>query len=207
MSLYRKTLLAGIATMAIVSGYTMRPNSLSSAIADESTTADVAKAFTFKMNTLEGEAADLSKYAGKVVMFVNVASKCGMTPQYEALQKLNEALKDKGLEIVGVPCNQFGGQEAGTSKEIKDFCTNKYSVTFDMLEKVNVKDDGKNKACELFQFLSDQDVKPAGKGPVKWNFEKFVLDRKGNLIGRFGSSVKPDSAEVVKLIEEALEAK
>ncbi|MCY2978730.1 MAG: redoxin domain-containing protein [Planctomycetota bacterium] len=204
MSMYRKTLMAGIAAMALVSGYGANPNASSSAVADESSKTDLPKALSFKMNTLEGEAADLSKYAGKVVMFVNVASKCGYTGQYDALQKLNVAYKDKGLVIVGVPCNQFGSQEAGTSKEIRNFCTSKYKVSFDMMEKVNVKDAGSEKACDLFKYLSEQDAKPLGKGAVKWNFEKFVLDRKGNLVGRFNSGTEPDSPEVIKLIEASL---
>ena len=205
MSIYRKTLLAGIATMAIVSGYAENPLSKSpSALAADSTKTDVPKVLSFQAKTLEGEAADLSKYAGKVVMFVNVASKCGMTPQYAALQKLHETYNSKGLVILGVPCNQFGGQESGTNKEIREFCTNNYKVSFDILEKVNVKDAGNEKACELYAYLSEQDVKPAGKGPVGWNFEKFVVDRKGNVIGRFKSNVKPDSKELIALIEKAL---
>ena len=205
MSIYRKTLLAGIATMAIVSGYAENPLSKSpSALAADSTKTDVPKVLSFQAKTLEGEAADLSKYAGKVVMFVNVASKCGMTPQYAALQKLHETYNSKGLVILGVPCNQFGGQESGTNKEIREFCTSNYKVSFDILEKVNVKDAGSEKACELYAYLSEQDAKPAGKGPVGWNFEKFVVDRKGNVIGRFKSNVKPDSKELIALIEKAL---
>ena len=205
MSMYRKTLLAGIAAMAIVSSYAENPlSTTSSALAADSAKTDVPKVLSFKAKTLEGEVADLSKHKGKVVMFVNVASKCGMTPQYSALQKLHETYSSKGLVIVGVPCNQFGGQEAGTSKEIREFCTSNYKVSFDILEKVNVKDAGNEKACELFTYLTEQDTKPAGKGPVKWNFEKFVVDRKGNVVGRFLSGVKPDSAEMVSVIEKAL---
>jgi glutathione peroxidase len=203
--MYRKTLMAGIAAMALVSGYATSTNSNNgAAFADDANKTAVPKSLAFKMNTLEGEPADLSKYAGKVVMFVNVASKCGMTPQYEALQKLHESYKDKGLVVVGVPCNQFGGQEKGTSKEIREFCSSKYNVSFDMLEKVNVKDAGGEKACELFKYLTAQDAKPVGKGDVAWNFEKFVLDRKGNVVGRFKSGVKPDSSEVIQLIEKSL---
>ena len=205
MSMYRKTLLTGIAAMAIVSGYAENPLSKSSsALAADSTKNDVPKVLSFQAKTLEGETADLSKHAGKVVMFVNVASKCGYTNQYAALQKLNETYKSKGLVIIGVPCNQFGGQEAGTSKEIREFCTSTYKVSFDILEKVNVKDAGNEKACELFAYLSEQDAKPAGKGPVGWNFEKFVVDRKGNVIGRFKSNAKPDSKEMIAVIEKAL---
>lgn len=199
--------MAGIATMILVSGYAATPNSTSTAAADESSKTDLPKALSFKMKTLEGEPADFSKYAGKVVMFVNVASKCGYTGQYDALQKLNVAYKDKGLVIVGVPCNQFGSQESGTSKEIRDFCTSKYKISFDMMEKVNVKDAGSEKACELFKYLTEQEAKPLGKGAVKWNFEKFVLDRKGNLVGRFNSGTEPDSADVIKLIEASLASK
>jgi glutathione peroxidase len=205
MSMYRKTLMAGIATMAIVSSYGDGQLSPTSSVhATEPTATEVPKVLSFKVKTLEGEAADLSKYAGKVVVFVNVASKCGMTPQYTALQELHEKYKDKGLVIVGVPCNQFLGQEPGTGKEIRDFCTSKYKVTFDLLEKANVKDEGKEKACELFAYLTEQDTKPAGKGPVGWNFEKFVVDRKGNVVGRFKSNVKPESKEMVGVIEKAL---
>ena len=205
MSMYRKTLLAGIAAMAIVSSYAGNPlSSTSSALAADSAKTDVPKVLSFKVKTLEGEAADLSKYKGKVVMFVNVASKCGYTSQYSALQKMHETYSSKGLVIIGVPCNQFGGQEAGTSKEIREFCTNKYKVSFDILEKVNVKDAGNEIACELFSYLSDQDTKPAGKGPIKWNFEKFVVDRKGNVVSRFMSGAEPDSKEMVAVIEKAL---
>ena len=204
MIMYRKTLFAGIAAMAMVSGYAGNPSSSSTASAADSTKADVPKVLTFKVKNLEGETADLSKYAGKVVVFVNVASKCGYTKQYAALQELHETYKDKGLVIVGVPCNQFGGQESGTSKEIREFCTNNFKVSFDILEKVNVKSDGKEKACELFEYLTQQDAKPAGKGPVGWNFEKFIVDRKGTVIGRFKSAVEPKSTEMVSAIEKAL---
>lgn len=205
MSMYRKTLMAGIAAMAIVSGYGDKQVSpFSSAQAADAPKAEVPKVLSFKAKTLEGETADLSKYAGKVVLFVNVASKCGATPQYAALEKLYESHKDKGLVIVGVPSNQFGGQEPGTSKEIRDFCQSKYHVSFDLLEKANVKDTKTEKACELFAYLSEQDAKPAGKGPVGWNFEKFIVDRKGNVVGRFKTGVEPDSKEMMAVIEKAL---
>jgi glutathione peroxidase len=158
------------------------------------------------MKSLGGESVDLSKYEGKVVLFVNVASKCGYTKQYTGLQKLHETYGEKGLVVVGVPCNQFGGQEPGSSEEIKSFCSSKYNVTFDLLEKVNVNDDsGKSgKACDLYKYLTSVDTKPAGKGPVKWNFEKFLVDRKGNVVARFGSAATPESAEMTSAIEKAL---
>jgi glutathione peroxidase len=195
-----KSLLAGIVAMAMVSGY-VSPNGINRiAMADEKKT-EVPKSLSFKMNTLEGESVDLGKYAGKVVVFVNVASKCGYTKQYAGLEKLYKSHKDKGLVIVGVPCNQFGAQEAGTNKEIRTFCTSNYDVTFDMLDKVDVKS---GTACDLYKYLTAQETTPLGKGDVKWNFEKFVLDRKGNVVGRFGSSVAPESKEFVSLIESAL---
>lgn len=195
-----KSLLAGIVAMAMVSGY-VSPNGINRiAMADEKKT-EVPKSLAFRMNTLEDESVDLAKYAGKVVVFVNVASKCGYTKQYAGLEKLYKNYKDKGLVIVGVPCNQFGAQEAGTNKEIRTFCTSTYDVTFDMLAKVDVKG---GSACDLYKYLTAQETPPVGKGDVKWNFEKFVLDRKGNVVGRFGSSVAPESKEFVSLIESAL---
>lgn len=196
--------MAGIAAMALVSGYASTHKGSTATAADESKKSDVPKALSFEMKTLEGQPADLKKYKGKVVVFVNVASKCGYTSQYEGLQKLYEAYSSKGLVIVGVPCNQFGQQEKGTSKEIREFCTNNYKVTFDMTEKVNVNDAGSEKACDLYAYLTGLESKPISKGKVSWNFEKFVLDRNGNLIGRFASKTKPDDAELVKLIEKAL---
>jgi glutathione peroxidase len=204
MSMYRNTLLAGIAAMAMVSGYGDKPIGSSPAQAADSPKSEVPKVLSFKMNSLEGEPADFTKYEGKVVMFVNVASNCGYTKQYEGLQKIYETYEGKGLVIIGVPCNQFRGQEPGSSKEIREFCSKNYKVTFDMLDKVNVKDDGKDKACELFSYLSEQEAKPAGKGPVAWNFEKFIVDRKGNVVGRFKSNAAPESKEVIAVIEKAL---
>lgn len=190
-----RSLLAGIVAMAMMSAGSI----------DETAFAK-PPALAFSMNSLKGDKVDLSKYEGKVVLFVNVASNCGYTRQYAGLQKLHELYADKGLVVVGVPCNQFGGQEPGTSADIQKFCSSKYNVTFDMLEKVNVNDDsGKSiVACDLYKYLTSVDTKPAGKGPVKWNFEKFLVDRKGNVIGRFSSGVAPESDEMKAAIEKAL---
>ncbi|MFN9417651.1 MAG: glutathione peroxidase [Pirellula sp.] len=195
-----KSLLAGIVAMAMVSGY-VSPNGINRIVMADEKKTEVPKSLSFKMNNLEEESVDLAKYAGKVVVFVNVASKCGYTKQYAGLEKLYKTYKDKGLVIVGVPCNQFGAQEAGTNREIRTFCTSTYDVTFDMLAKVDVKN---STACDLYKYLTAQETTPLGKGDVKWNFEKFVLDRKGNVVGRFGSSVAPESKEFVSLIESAL---
>ena len=188
-----KKLMAGIVAMAL----------MSAAFAEEAVK-DAPPALAFSMKNIDGKSVDLSEYEGKVVLFVNVASRCGYTKQYTGLQQLHEKYAEKGLAVVGVPCNQFGAQEPGTNEEIKQFCSSKYSVTFDMLDKVNVNDDSSGKACPLYGYLTGVDTKPAGKGKVKWNFEKFLLDRKGNVVGRFGSGVEPTSKELSEAIEKAL---
>lgn len=163
---------------------------------------DTPAALNFTMKTLKGEDVDLSKYTGNVVLFVNVASKCGFTPQYEQLQALHEEYGDQGLSIIGVPCNQFGGQEPGSSDDIAAFCQENYGVEFDMLSKVDVNGDDR---CDLFKHLTSIDMQPKGKGDVRWNFEKFVLDRSGKPIARFGSRTRPDSEEFMAVIKSALD--
>jgi glutathione peroxidase len=158
----------------------------------------------FKMPSLAGEEVDLAKYQGKVVMIVNVASKCGYTGQYEQLQKLHEKYASQGLAILGFPCNQFLGQEPGSAEEIQAFCRKNYGVTFDMFAKVEV--NGEN-ACELYKFLTSLDTKPKGAGKIGWNFEKFLIDRNGMVVARFGSGTKPDDPAVVAIIDRELSAK
>jgi len=155
------------------------------------------------MNNLTGKAIDLESYRGKVVLVVNVASECGLTPQYEQLQGLHETFKAKGLAVVGFPCNQFGGQEPGTSEQILSFCKKNYGVTFDVFEKIDVNGEG---ACDLYRELTSLDSAPTGAGPITWNFEKFLLDRTGRVIGRFPPKTRPDDANLVKAIETALAA-
>lgn len=162
---------------------------------------DPPKALSFKMKNLEGKEVDLAKYQGKVVLIVNVASECGLTPQYEQLQALHKKYADKGLAIVGFPCNQFGKQEPGSATEIREFCTKNYGVSFDLFAKVDVNGDG---ACDLYKHLTALDVKPKGKGNVNWNFEKFLLDREGKVIARYDPKTKPDAEEVISVIEREL---
>lgn len=162
---------------------------------------DTPAALNFTMKSIEGEDVKLSKYAGKVVVLVNVASKCGLTPQYEQLQALHKEYADKGVAIVGFPCNQFGGQEPGTEKEILAFCKNEYEVEFDLMSKIDVNGDNQ---CDLYKHLNALDLAPKGKGAVRWNFEKYILDRTGKPVGRFGSRVKPDSEEFMAVINKAL---
>ena len=153
------------------------------------------------MKSLAGKEIDLSSYRGKVVLIVNVASECGLTPQYEQLQALHDKYAGDGLAILGFPCNQFGKQEPGSASEIQEFCRVNYGVKFKMFEKVEVNGDG---ACDLYKHLTGLDTKPKGKGKVSWNFEKFLLDRKGEVIGRFEPSAKPDTPEIIAQIQGAL---
>jgi glutathione peroxidase len=155
----------------------------------------------FKMKSLDGKEVDLAKYQGQVVLIVNVASKCGYTGQYEQLQTLHEKYAGQGLAVLGFPCNQFLGQEPGSAGEIAAFCRKNYGVTFDMFAKVEV--NGEN-ACDLYKFLTSLDTKPQGAGKIGWNFEKFLIDRHGAVVARFGSSTKPDASEVVAIIEREL---
>ncbi|MBD3672881.1 MAG: glutathione peroxidase [Planctomycetaceae bacterium] len=155
----------------------------------------------FKMKTLDGKEVDLSKYQGKVLLIVNTASKCGATPQYEQLQGLFETYGPKGLEVVGFPCNQFGSQEPGTASEIREFCTSNYSVTFDMFSKIDV--NGAD-AAPLYKYLTSKETNPESPGPVKWNFEKFLIGKDGKILARFRTGVKPDDPKVISAIESAL---
>jgi len=157
--------------------------------------------YNFTLKSIDGKPVSLSEYHGKVLMLVNVASKCGFTPQYAGLESLYEKYKDKGLVIVGIPANNFGGQEPGTNEEIKKFCSNKYNVSFPMMSKVSVKGDDKT---PLYTFLTDQTTDPKFAGDIQWNFTKFLFDRNGNPVARFEPKVTPDSPEVTAAVESAL---
>ena len=155
--------------------------------------------YDFTLNSIDGQATSLASYKGKVVLLVNVASRCGYTPQYSALQAVYEKYKDRGLVIVGIPANNFGAQEPGTNEEIKTFCKTKYSVSFPMMAKVSVKGED---ITPLYQFLTDKNA-PTG-GEIKWNFTKFLVGPDGKVIGRFEPQVTPDSPELSAAIEKAL---
>lgn len=156
---------------------------------------------SFKVNNIDGEEVDLSDYQGKVVMIVNVASKCGLTPQYEELQALYDRYKDKGFVVLGFPANNFMGQEPGSDEEIKFFCETKYNVTFDMFSKISVKGDD---IAPLYAFLTEEETNEEFAGEIEWNFAKFLLDRKGNVIARFSPRTTPKDSDVVRAIETAL---
>jgi glutathione peroxidase len=158
-----------------------------------------------EMDTLDGKKVNLAKkYEGKVVLLVNVASKCGLTPQYEQLEALHEKYGKQGLAIVGVPCNQFGKQEPGSAGEIAEFCEKNYGVKFDMLAKVDV--NGKE-AAPIYKFLTSKESNPEHAGKITWNFEKFLFNRDGQIVARFAPKTKPDAPEVVEAIEKELKAK
>jgi len=154
-----------------------------------------------KINTLEGQPADLSEYKGKALLMVNVASKCGLTPQYEGLEKLHEQYGGRGLAVLGFPCNQFGGQEPGSEGQIKTFCETKFGVTFPMFAKVDVNGAGRH---PLYEFLTSQTTSPDGPGDIQWNFAKFLIGKDGKVIARFPPTDTPESAEITSAIEKAL---
>jgi glutathione peroxidase len=174
----------------------------STAADDAGRSAQAAPSLDQEMQTLDGETINLAeKYRGKVVLLVNVASKCGLTPQYEQLQALHDKYSDDGLAIVGVPCNQFKNQEPGTAGEIAEFCEKNYGVEFDLLAKVDVNGP---KAAPLYKQLTSMESNPEFGGEITWNFEKFLFDRDGELVARFAPRVKPDAKEVVSAIETEL---
>jgi glutathione peroxidase len=156
------------------------------------------------MRSLDGKLIDLGKYQGKVVLVVNVASKCGFTPQYQQLQEVYQKYGPKGFVVLGFPCNQFKAQEPGTAEQIQDFCRVNYGVTFPMFAKIEVNGEG---ACPLYKHLTSLETKPKGPGKIDWNFEKFLIGRNGQVVARFAPKTKPDAPEVIKVIEAELAKK
>jgi glutathione peroxidase len=159
--------------------------------------------YDFTLPSIDGTPAPLANYKGKVILLVNVASRCGFTPQYTALESIYEKYKDQGFVILGFPANNFGGQEPGTNAEIKTFCQTKYSVSFPIYAKVSVKGDDQT---PLYQYLTTT-ANPTLAGEIKWNFTKFLVSRDGKVVQRFESPVKPDSPEVTSAIEAQLKQK
>lgn len=164
----------------------------------------VPEVLSFKMKAINGKEVDLAKYKGKVLLVVNVASACGLTPQYEELEALHEKYGEKGLAVAGFPCNQFGKQEPGSDEEIVKFCQTNYNVKFDLFSKVEVNGEG---ACPLYKHLTSLETKPAGAGKISWNFEKFLIGRDGKVLARFAPRTAPDAPEVIEAVEAALAAK
>ncbi len=190
MKLYSLSCLAGAVLLAGVFA----------AAEDKKPAEKIPPLLKHEMKSLTGKKVDLAKYNGKVLLIVNVASACGATPQYKPLEALHEYYNKKGLAVLGFPCNQFGEQEPGSDEDVADFCQKNYGVKFDMFSKVDVNGD---KAAPLFKELTSKE--PVEKDrPVRWNFEKFLVSKKGEVVGRFRTGVEPDSDEVVKAIEAEL---
>ena len=155
----------------------------------------------FSAAAIDGQDVDLSTYAGQVVLVVNTASQCGLTPQYEGLQALQERYADRGFTVVGIPCNQFGGQEPGSAEEIQEFCSSTYGVTFPMTEKIEVNGEHRHPLYEELVQVADEQGRD---GDIAWNFEKFLLDDGGKVVARFNPSVLPDDPRVLTAIERLL---
>jgi glutathione peroxidase len=155
----------------------------------------------FSARTIEGKDRSLRDYEGKVALVVNVASKCGLTPQYEGLEKLYEAGRGRGLEVLGFPCNQFAGQEPGTDAQVQEFCTLTYGVKFPLFSKIDVNGAARH---PLYAWLTGVDAKPEGAGDIKWNFGKFVIGKDGAVVARFAPPTAPDDPALVAAIEKAL---
>jgi glutathione peroxidase len=154
-----------------------------------------------KIKTLEGQAADLSEYKGKALLMVNVASKCGLTPQYEGLENLHEKYGSRGFEVLGFPCNQFMGQEPGTAEEIREFCDTSYHVEFPLFEKIDVNGANQHPLYAELEQTADADGEA---GDVKWNFEKFLVSPDGKVVGRFRPQITPEDPALVEAIEAQL---
>ncbi len=189
------------ASSVIAAGIVMSQALFAEDQAAQKPAAKAPAALNFKVQSLEGKEVDLAQYQGKVVLVVNVASKCGLTPQYKKLESLYQKYSGQGLVILGFPCNQFHGQEPGTAAEIRKFCTSKYNVTFPLMAKVEVNGAG---TCDLYKHLKALDAQPKGPGEISWNFEKFVIGRNGQVVARFQPRTAPDAASVIAVIEGEL---
>ncbi|WP_406217040.1 glutathione peroxidase [Streptomyces canus] len=165
------------------------------------TTTDGSSPLDVEIGALTGGSADLGRYAGNAVLIVNVASKCGLTPQYNGLEKLQERYAEQGFTVLGVPCNQFLGQEPGSAEEIAEFCSATYGVTFPLTEKVEVNGEGRHALYDRLVGFADTE---GHTGDIRWNFEKFLIGRDGSVVARFSPQTEPESDEIVSAVEGAL---
>jgi len=161
----------------------------------------MASVHDFSAQTIDGTDKALKDYAGKTLLVVNVASQCGLTPQYAGLQTLYEQYRGRGLEVLGFPCNQFGSQEPGTEGQIKTFCETRFGVTFPLFAKLDVNGAARH---PLYAYLTTQATQPDGAGDIQWNFAKFLVDKSGHVVARFSPTVTPSAPELVQAIEQAL---
>jgi glutathione peroxidase len=183
------TALAASALLAFASGVVMSAENVPN------------DALDFEVKSLSGQEVNLRDYRGKVVLIVNTASKCGATPQYRPLQSLYQKYHDKDFVVLGFPCNQFGSQEPGNAEQISEFCTRNYGVTFPMFAKIEV--NGPD-AAPLYKYLTSKQTNPEFAGKIRWNFEKFLIGKDGNILARFDTSTEPDAPQVIQAIEAAL---
>jgi glutathione peroxidase len=184
MDTFMKTIIALIIGLMLMAASDERTNSI----------------YQYELNLINGEKISLSEFEGEVLLIVNTASECGHTPQYEGLQKLYESYSGQGLNILGFPANNFGGQEPGTNEEIAQFCEMNFGVTFPLFSKISVKGEDQH---PLFEFLTTIE-NPDFTGEISWNFEKFLIDRNGNLVRRFKTNVTPDSEELTSAVKDLL---
>ena len=159
--------------------------------------------YDIPIHTLQGGDATLGDYAGKTLLLVNVASKCGLTPQYEGLERLQKTYGDRGFSVIGFPCNQFMGQEPGTAEEIEQFCSTTYGVTFPLMEKIDVNGDDRH---PIYAELTEKEDAEGKAGDITWNFEKFLVSPEGNVVARYRPQVEPEDAIIVGDIEAQLTA-
>jgi glutathione peroxidase len=195
-----KITLLGIAILIITSA-SLALTRINRTAANEGVKMAEKSVLEFTMKNIDGKDVKLDDYRGKALLIVNVASKCGYTPQYEGLESIYRKYKDQGLVVMGFPANNFLGQEPGTNEEIKTFCTTRYNVTFPMFAKISVKGDDIH---PLYQFLTGKETNPEFSGDISWNFNKFLVDRTGKVVDRFSTKEKPESEKIALAIEKAL---
>jgi glutathione peroxidase len=178
--------------------------SLSSMVSAQTDEKKPTSVLGFTVKDIDGKDVSLSKYQGKVLLFVNTASQCGLTPQYKGLEEIYQKYKDQGFEVLAFPANEFGSQEPGTDTQIKEFCSTKYKVSFPLFSKIVVKGKGIH---PLYEYLTSDATDPKFAGPIGWNFAKFLVNRKGEVIARFDPKTRPESEDVTGAIEKALAEK
>jgi glutathione peroxidase len=194
--------IASIAILILLAGGIAAPYKLGFIFNPSPTAPPAEKSmYEFTLKDIDGKDVKLDAYKHKAVMIVNTASKCGLTPQYEGLQKIYDKYKDQGFVVLGFPANNFMGQEPGTEKDIKEFCTLNYKVSFPMFSKISVKGADQH---PFYTFLTNKESNPDFDGDISWNFEKFLIDKNGKVVARFSPKTLPDSPEVVTAIEKAL---
>ena len=200
----RHSLMLNRKTALVLAGAFVLSGALALGTRSQAEEKKVAPALDFTMKDIDGKDVKLSKYQGKVLLVTNVASKCGNTKQYASMEQMYQKYKGQGLEILAFPANEFGKQEPGTDKEIKEFCTAKYNVSFPMFSKIVVKGEGQH---PFYKHLTSKETDPKFGGDIEWNFDKFLINRKGEIIGRFKHNMDPMQPAVVTAVEAALAEK